>query len=47
MDFAPDLLRPGRVYRYHRKEYERMAELGLFRDKRVELLYGRLPMAKP
>lgn len=47
MDFAPDLLRPGRVYRYHRKEYERMAELGLFRDKRVELLYGVVVTMSP
>lgn len=33
---------PARLRRFSRLEYERMADAGLFRDERVELLYGHI-----
>ena len=47
MESGADLPRRERMYRYGRKDYERMAELGLFRDNRVELLYGMVVTMSP
>ena len=39
---AQILLAPDLTHRFTRAEYQRMAKLGLFDDKRVELLDGRI-----
>ena len=47
MSSTQDLPRTERLYRFGRKQYERMAELELFRDHRVELLYGLVVTKSP
>ena len=43
----PGDLSPEAVRRFTRAEYERMAEIGLFEDERVELLYGVIVPMNP
>ena len=40
-------LTPDRVRRFRRDEYERMVEVGLFAEQRVELLYGVIVTMSP
>jgi Uma2 family endonuclease len=47
MSFEQLLIRPGRVYKYSRAEYERMGQAGVLRDRRVELLYGVVVAMSP
>lgn len=47
MTIQHDLLRPGRVATFSRREYERIGEAGLFGDRRVELLYGVVVTMSP
>jgi Uma2 family endonuclease len=44
---ATDLPPSRRLHRYRRSEYERMGELGIFGQSRVELLYGMVVTMSP
>jgi Uma2 family endonuclease len=43
----PQLLAPERVRPLLRREYERLVELGVFEDERIELLRGQLVVMSP
>ncbi|HEY4158589.1 MAG TPA: Uma2 family endonuclease [Polyangiaceae bacterium] len=43
----PSVLAPEKPRRLKRSEYERLVELGMFEDERVELLYGTIVEMSP
>jgi Uma2 family endonuclease len=43
----PDLLEPERARKIARSEYDRLVEIGLFGDERVELLHGVIVSMSP
>lgn len=45
--FDPSLVAPERIRPLSRKEYDRMVELGMFENERVELLRGMLVTMSP
>ena len=45
--FDPALVEPDKIRPLSRKEYDRMVELGMFEDERVELLNGMLVTMSP
>jgi Uma2 family endonuclease len=45
--FDPALVEPERIRPLSRKEYDRMVELGMFEDERIELLDGMLVEMSP
>ena len=47
MGLAPDQILPERIRPLRRVEYERLVELGLFDDERVELLQGAIVEMSP
>jgi len=47
LDFDPANLDPERIRRIRRREYERMVEMGMFVDERIELLHGVLVEMSP
>ena len=47
MSLAHDIVPAERVRPLKRVEYERLAELGAFRDEKVELVYGRIVRMSP
>ncbi|MGE0545462.1 MAG: Uma2 family endonuclease [Kofleriaceae bacterium] len=45
--FDPSLVAPERIRALSRKEYDRMVELGMFEDEKIELLRGLLVTMSP
>jgi Uma2 family endonuclease len=45
--FDPDLLKPEAIRRLSRREYDKLVDLGVFEDERVELLRGMLVTMSP
>src|SRR5262245_4793105 len=45
--FDPELVHPDSIRKLSRLEYEKLVELGLFEDERVELLRGMLVTMSP
>lgn len=45
--FDPDILAPERIRKLSRREYDKLVELGVFEDERVELLRGMLVTMSP
>lgn len=45
--FSPDALAPQTVRPFSRREYDRLVELGMFEDERLELLRGVLVTMSP
>jgi Uma2 family endonuclease len=45
--FDPELVAPDRIRPLARKEYDRMVELGMFEDEKIELLRGQLVTMSP
>ena len=45
--FDPDLLKPEAIRRLSRREYDKLVDLGMFEDERVELLRGMLVTMSP
>lgn len=45
--FDPDLLKPETIRRFTRREYDRLVDLGVFEDERIELLRGMLVTMSP
>ncbi len=43
----PELLEPERIRPLTRREYDRMVDLGMFEDERIELLRGQLVTMSP
>ncbi len=45
--FDPDLLAPDAIRKLSRREYDKLVELGVFEDERIELLRGMLVTMSP
>ncbi len=45
--FDPDVLSPDAIRRLSRREYDKLVELGVFEDERIELLRGMLVTMSP
>lgn len=45
--FDPDLLAPEAIRKLSRREYDKLVELGIFEDERIELLRGMLVTMSP
>jgi Uma2 family endonuclease len=45
--FDPDILAPDGIRKLSRREYDKLVELGVFEDERVELLRGMLVTMSP
>ena len=45
--FDPDLLAPEAIRKFSRREYDKLVDLGVFEDERIELLRGMLVTMSP
>ena len=45
--FDPDMLAPDAIRRLSRREYDKLVDLGVFEDERIELLRGMLVTMSP